>query len=117
MNACMQGYDRDEALALIEKLLRADMGKSGFKALEGELSALLALLIDAHLSYLHVCGALDESGDTGEGEYDEDEAFEYLLDAVSLGRPEKDMGALAALIDAFLPAQDAYMAQAELVGE
>ena len=68
--------------------------------------------VDAkQLAYMHACGALDETGDTGEGEYDEDEAVEYLLDALLRDFPADDShaGLYCALIDAFLPAFDDYL--------
>lgn len=112
----MLGYDMAKAAACIQSALSAKAKAGGFSALLPELPLLTRRLIEAHLSYLHVCGALDESGDTGEGDYDEDDAFEYLLDAVSGDRPETDMDALAALIEAFFPAQDEFMEREGLMG-
>ena len=112
----MLGYDKAKAATSIQTSLNAGAKAGGFSALLPELPLLTRRLIDAHLSYLHECGALDETWDTGEGDYDEDDAFEYLLDAVSGGRPETDMDALAALIEAFFPAQDEFMEREGLMG-
>ena len=113
----MLGYDKAAAAADISAALGQAAGRGGYAALAAELPPLTARLINAHLSYLHECGALDDGGDTGEGDYDEDEAFEYLLDAVAAGRAERDMDALAALVEAFLPAQDAFLTREGLIGE
>ena len=109
--ADMQGYDRQSACEYICKYI----DKKQNSLLVSEIPALIPRLIDAHLDYLHLCGALDESGDTGEGEYDEDEAFEFLLDRIASGN-DKRMDALATLVECFLLLQDEYMEQAGLLG-
>lgn len=68
-------------------------------------------LVEAQVGYLRACGALDADGDTGEGEYDEDEAVEYILEELLRRFPAEDSraGLYCALIDAFLPAFDDYL--------
>ena len=82
-----------------------------FSALRDQRIALCDALVAAQVDYLHACGALDDDGDTGDGEYDEDEAVEYLLDALLHDFPQDDNGAAlyCALIDAFLPLFDDYL--------
>lgn len=109
----MLGYDKRAAHSFILKRLP----QKQFAALADELPLLTMRLIDAHLGYLHACGALDEDGDTGNGAYDEDEAFEYMLEAVSNGADEERLNALALLIEAFLPAQEVFMEREGLVSE
>ena len=72
---------------------------------------LCSILVQAQIDYMHACGALDESGDTGEGEYDEDEAVEFMLDVLleAFPVPEEKETLYCALIDAFLPAMDDYL--------
>ena len=56
-------------------------------------------------------------GDTGEGEYDEDEAVEYILDALLARFPhlEDKAGLCCALIDAILPVFDDYLLTHDLL--
>ena len=77
--------------------------------------ALCDALVAAQVDYLHACGALDDTGDTGEGEYDEDDAFEALLDTLA-GDPEDDaaMDALAQLLDSYMEAQQDFLDQSGL---
>ena len=79
--------------------------------------ALCDALVAAQVDYLHACGALDDTDDTGEGEYDEDEAVEYLLDALLRAFPLDDAGSVryCALIDVFLPLFDDYLLSAGLL--
>ena len=79
--------------------------------LKPQAEALCAALVAAQVAYLHACGALDETGDTGDGDYDEDEAVEFLLDALLRDFPADDgrAGLYCALIDAFLPVFDDYL--------
>ena len=76
-----------------------------FPEFRDQRQALCDALVAAQVDYLHACGALDDTGDTGEGEYDEDEAVEYLLDALRY----------CALIDVFLPLFDDYLLSAGLL--
>ena len=43
-----------------------------FPEFRDQRQALSDALVAAQVDYLHACGALDDTGDTGEGEYDED---------------------------------------------
>ena len=113
MNDTMLGYDKDEALAYILPRVKPELPLNDAAKTQQAIRA----MIDAHIRYLHVCGALDEAGDTGEGEYDEDDAFEFILDAVSAGCTEDEKDALASLVLAFLPCQDDFMDQMGLLGE
>ena len=81
------------------------------RELKFQAETLCAALVEAHIAYMHACGALDETGDTGEGDYDEDEAVEYLLEALLRAFPADDSraGLYCALIDAFLPVFDDYL--------
>ena len=107
MSALMLGLDAADCAACVAG--RLDWKRC--RELKPLASALCAALVEAHVAYMHACGALDESGDTGEGEYDEDEAVEFLLDALLRGFPadESRAGLYCALIDAFLPAFDDYL--------
>lgn len=107
MAALMLGLDAPDCAAFAARKL--DWKRC--RALQPQADALCAALVDAHVAYMHACGALDETGDTGEGEYDEDEAVEYLLDALLRDFPADDShaGLYCALIDAFLPAFDDYL--------
>ena len=107
MTPAMLGLDAADCAAYAEK--RLDWKRCG--ELKPESRALCAALVDGQVAYLHVCGALDEAGDTGEGEYDEDEAVEYLLERLLAAFPadERREGLYCALIDAFLPVFDDYL--------
>lgn len=109
----MLGLDARDCAAYVEK--RLDWKRC--KELKLRAAALCPALVEGQVSYLHACGALDNTGDTGEGEYDEDEAVEYILDAL-LGRfpeLEESSGAVCALIDAFLPVFDDYLLTHDLL--
>ena len=107
MAALMLGLDAADCAAYAARKL--DWKRC--RELQFQADALCAALVESHVAYMHACGALDESGDTGEGEYDEDEAVEYLLDALLRAFPadENRAGQYCALIDAFLPVFDDYL--------
>ena len=109
----MQGYDLEAAVAFIARAMR----KAGHRLPEQELTAFIRRAIDADMRYMHACGALDADGLMGEGEYDEDDAFEALLDELA-DDPEDDaaMDALAQLLDSCLEAQHEFLEQSGLTG-
>ena len=113
MAALMLGLDAADCAAFAARKL--DWKRC--RALQPQADALCAALVDAHVAYMHACGALDETGDTGEGEYDEDEAVEYILDALLDRFPdlEESSGTVCALIDAFLPVFDDYLLTHDLL--
>ena len=86
-------------------------------ALKADGKQLCAALVQAQIDYLHSCGALDENGDTSEGEYDEDDAVEFLLDALlrAFPVPAERETLYCTLIDAFLPAMDDYLLSQDLM--
>lgn len=109
----MLGLDERDCAAYAEK--RLDWKRC--KDLQPQAAFLCPALVAGQVGYLHACGALDESGDTGEGEYDEDEAVEYILDALLRRFPalEEKAGTVCALIDAFLPVFDDYLLTHDLL--
>ena len=86
----MLGLDTEDCAAYIAG--RVNWGK--LPELKGEACFLCGILVREHVRYLHVCGALDETGDTGEGECDEDDAAEFLLDALIRTEPVEPERAL-----------------------
>lgn len=107
MNMEMAGYDKKAALEYI--LGAIDM--KAHRLLKADMPRLLAAIIDADIAYMHISGTLDETGDTGEGFYDEDDAFEYILSLLARkeNADEKKEEALASLINDFMPAQSRFM--------
>jgi hypothetical protein len=109
----MSGYDKQAAMTLIA----GAMDPRANKSLKNDMPRLISDMIDADIAYMHLSGALDETGDTGEGSYDEDDAFEYILETLVRDEQADDSKAqaLAALINDFLPAQGLYLERAGLV--
>ena len=103
----MQGYDREGALAfMLPKLNKAE-----FKPLAAEAETLLAQAIDADFAYMAQAGILTAEGLMGGAYYDDDDAFEFILDHMAGVRraKEKDMDALAAFIDQYMELQEQYL--------
>ena len=74
MDNVMQGYDLDAAVRQIGKAI----GKAA-KAAPDAAEAFARRAIEADMRYMHETGVLDDDGLMGEGEYDEDDAFEALF--------------------------------------
>ena len=107
----MQGYDMEAAVPFIA----AAMTKAGVRAPRAELEGFIRRAIDADFAYMREIDVLDGDGLMGEGEYDEDDAFEALLDALA-DDPEDDaaMDALAQLLDSYMAAQQDFLDQSGL---
>lgn len=107
----MQGYDKEAAVPFIAAAMR----KNGHKLPKEELEAFVRRAMEADFAYMLECGVLTEDGLMGEDEYDEDDAFEALLDMLA-DDPEDDeeMDRLAQLLDGYMEAQAAFMEESGL---
>ena len=99
----MLGLDKQAAAQYLLK-------KLPLKKLASEAPFLCPALVDAAVNYLHACGALSE-GDSGEGEFDEDEAVEFMLDQLCERFDPDDQKALqyAELLNSFWPVFDDFL--------
>lgn len=82
----------------------------------GRAEALFAQAVDADIAYMRSAGVIDEEGMSGQAYYDDDDAFEFLLDALKWkGMRNKDEEMLAAFIDEYMELQQRYMEEKGLV--
>jgi hypothetical protein len=70
---------------LLEKLNTKE-----FRALADRLPQIVGSFLEYDLHFMKVTGVLDENGEPGENEYDEDEAFEFIYDAYLSDHPDDD---------------------------
>lgn len=109
----MRGYDREEALAyMMTKINREDHKKLG-----DLVDTLLAQAIDADMAYMHEAGVLDADGNAGEVYYEEDDAFEFIVERIAdlnTFSPEQAVDA-AMLVNDFMDLQAEYMEKKGLV--
>ena len=107
----MQGYDREDALRAILET----MDRSGFPSLtEEEVRRCTELCLDADFAYMEKEGLFDENSDAF---YDDDDAYDYIVEAVlEKEKPgeEKEL-LIAALVDAYMDSQSAYMEEQGLL--
>lgn len=106
----MQGYDLEAAVVFITAALRKDGHR------DADIEAFVRRAIDADMRYMHACGVLTPDGLMGEGEYDDDDAFEALLDALAED-PDDDavMDALAQRLDSYMSAQQCFLERSGLM--
>ena len=109
----MKGYDKDEALRFI--LTKLD--RNAHKELGDQLDGLIAQAIDADMKYMHENGVLDENGNAGGSYYEDDDAFEYMVEAlVDANTLTPDQAVkVASLIDDYMDIQQEYLESKGLV--
>ena len=109
----MQGFNREKARDYI--LSRLD--KRGFAELSGDAAALTEQAIDADLGYMRQAGVLTEDGGMGDAFYDDDDAYEYILDAMSRLRktPDRQMDSLCDFIEQYMELIERYMTENDLL--
>ncbi len=108
----MEGYDAQAAVEYIAKAMRKD----GFKMPADELTAFIRRAIDADMQYMEETGVIGEDGLMGDGEYDDDDAFEALLDVLAAGMSdEREIGMLAQMLDSYMDAQQDFMEESGLM--
>lgn len=108
----MQGYEIESAVPFIARAMR----KAGHKLPQEELESFIRRAIEADMAYMLETDVIDEDGMMGEGEYDDDDAFEALLDVLA-GDVQDDaqIDQLAQLLDGFMTAQQDFMEESGLM--
>ena len=105
MDNVMQGYDHDAAVRQIGKAI----GKAA-KTAPDAAAAFARRAIEADMRYMHETGVLDDDGLMGEGEYDEDDAFEALFAEMTDGlEDDGEIGRIAQMLDAYMEARQDFM--------
>ncbi|GEM_PF-119687 len=109
----MRGYDRDEAyLYMISKIDR-----DTHRELGDLVDSILSQCIEADMAYMHESGVLDEEGNAGDAWYEEDDAFEYIVDYIAEKNhfnPDQAVAA-AMVVNDFMELQAQYMEKKGLV--
>ena len=109
----MNGYDKAEALAFIVKRIHA----KDHPDLSGMIESLISQAIDADMDYMHKEGVLDADGNACDEYYEDDDAFEYMVEYIvarnSLS-PEQAVK-VAALVNDYMDHQQAYLESKGLV--
>ena len=105
MSDVMQGYDMEAAVSQIGKAICI-----AAKAAPDTAAAFARRAIEADMRYMHETGVLDDEGLMGDGEYDEDDAFEALFAALTDGvEDDGEIGKIAQMLDAYMDAQQDFM--------
>lgn len=105
MSDVMQGYDMKAAVSQIGKAIC-----KAAKAAPDTAAAFARRAIEADMRYMHETGVLDDEGLMGDGEYDEDDAFEALFAALTDGvEDDGEIGKIAQMLDAYMDAQQDFM--------
>lgn len=105
MSDVMQGYDMEVAVSQIGKAIC-----KAAKAAPDTAAAFARRAIEADMRYMHETGVLNDEGLMGDGEYDEDDAFEALFAALTDGvEDDGEIGKIAQMLDAYMDAQQDFM--------
>ena len=105
MSDVMQGYDMEAAVSQIGKAIC-----KAAKAAPDTAAAFARRAIEADMRYMHETGVLDDEGLMGDGEYDEDDAFEALFAALTDGvEDDGEIGKIAQMLDAYMNAEQDFM--------
>ena len=103
----MQGYNEEKALDYIKK----SVNRKGFAELGPAVDSYLAQAQALDLRYMRESGVLDGEGYEGDGFYDDDEAFEYIVEEIVKIRGLNDEQAIlaASVVDEYMAAQEAFL--------
>ena len=105
MSDVMQGYDMEAAVSQIGKAIC-----KAAKAAPDTAAAFARRAIEADMRYMHETGVLNDEGLMGDGEYDEDDAFEALFAALTDGvEDDGEIGKIAQMLDVYMDAQQDFM--------
>ena len=103
----MKGYDAEAA----KQFILSKLDKKTFRSIWAEVPQMIGDMIAYDLHFMRVTGVVDENGEQGENEYDDDEAFEYIYDAWLNDHPDQDDEEMivAALLNEYMDLQYQYL--------
>lgn len=110
----MKGYDKQEAMELILRKIHVkdhpDLGDM--------IPDLISQAIDADMAYMHKNHVIDEEGNAGTEYYEDDDAFEYIVEKLAADNKLDPVKAvkLASLVDDYMDYQQEYLESKGLVG-
>ena len=109
----MKGYDKAQAVAF----MLPKLDKSEFKPLAAQSEQLLHDAIEADMAYMLRAGVLTADGMMGDEYYDDDDAFEFILERMARARnmSESAQGPLASFIDQYLDLQQLFLEESGLM--
>lgn len=109
----MQGYNKEEAV----KFISARINRKEHAELADLIETLVSQAIDADMAFMAETGVIDEEGFAGDNYYEEDDAFEYMVEKLVSANsltPEQAVK-VAALIDDYMDFQEQFMESQGLV--
>ena len=107
----MQGYDMEAAVKAITAAVRRSAKVSGEEA-----ENFVRRAIETDLRYMQENDVIDADGLMGDGEYDDDDAFEALFEELTDGlSDEEEIGRAAQMLDAYMEAQQDFMEKSGLL--
>ena len=107
----MEGFDQKTAQQMLDA-----MKEDGLSVNMKVMKSIVAGALEAELEYLRKVGILTAKGEFKAGEYDDDDAFEALLDALGENAQDDDeMNQLAQLLDSYMAAQQDFMEESGLM--
>ena len=111
----MQGYNQEDALRAIAR----SIDRKQFSELGPSIDGILRQAQALDLQFMHDTGVLDADGYAGDGYYDDDEAFEFIVEEIVRQRDcnEEQAVLVAAVVDAYMGAQAAYLHRMGLEAE
>ena len=109
----MNGYDKQEALEFI----LARIHTKDHPELADCLPGLISQAIDADMAYMHEHHVIYENGNAGTEYYEDDEAFEYMVEKLAEQNKLDPVKAvkLASLVDDYMDYQQEYLESKGLV--
>lgn len=109
----MNGYNKEEALAHILKCIKP----KDHPELADMIPDLISRAIDADMKYMHDNNVIDEEGNAGDEYYEDDDAFEFMVETIAKDLKLDAVKAvkLASLIDDYMDYQQEYLESKGLV--
>ena len=109
----MNGYDREEAVRFISQRIHA----KDHPEVADLLPDVIGDLIDADMAYMSESGVIDDEGNAGGAYYEDDEAFEYMVEKIAKDLQLDPVKAvkMASLIDDYMDYQQEYLESKGLV--
>ena len=111
----MNGLDMQDAVRYVVSRINP----REFKAVQALIPSIVQDFWEYDLRFMHQAGVLNEQGNSGDGEYDDDDAFEYILESYLSASPcsEETEMVVAELLQQYMELQYQYLLSHGLAGQ
>ena len=102
----MKGFDEQAALNMLEQMKNDELEINA-----DAMQKVIAFALEGELEYMRSVGILTNKGEFKDGEYDDDDAFDFITDYISKSMPDCDPYTVTDYLEYYFDYHDQYLTE------